>query len=361
MRTRRSADKETLEWVAKSRKASVTKKQPKTHTPKQPKTKNSELHVAHGMKSLEPETSVILTLADADVLDDKADTLEHVGIAEQQRRTESYANSKKRPAQTMNNQGLVLHIQDVQKEELPEGGFVDISATQKVADDYYTPNEIKTFRKRKRKHVRSVSHVEPIVSKSSAPLSYPTVNKTTIIPTNMPSDDILSRMSQTMARADQMKTAEVETGTITISDTTEFCRHISTPAVAPENIQNTPTIIPHHTPQITSNSVVESSLAATLEQARQRNMIAKQANDEVNIVYKDAFGRELSPKGAFKELSRAFHGKQPGKKKQEKRLAAYQQELRTHAPVGTSALTDKLKATQQKTGQAFIRLDGGPS
>ncbi|KAK4524818.1 hypothetical protein GAYE_SCF06G2721 [Galdieria yellowstonensis] len=49
----------------------------------------------------------------------------------------------------------------------------------------------------------------------------------------------------------------------------------------------------------------------------------------IKLEYVDEFGRELTPKEAFRQLSYKFHGKGPGKAKQEKRLRKYIQELRS--------------------------------
>lgn len=46
----------------------------------------------------------------------------------------------------------------------------------------------------------------------------------------------------------------------------------------------------------------------------------------ITLSYRDTNGTELTPKEAFRHLSHRFHGKQPGKKKQAKRAAAYAKE-----------------------------------
>lgn len=51
--------------------------------------------------------------------------------------------------------------------------------------------------------------------------------------------------------------------------------------------------------------------------------------NRIKLEYVDEFGRELTPKEAFRQLSYKFHGKGPGKAKQEKRLRKYIQELRS--------------------------------
>uniref|UniRef100_A0A0K0FPI5 U4/U6.U5 tri-snRNP-associated protein 1 (inferred by orthology to a human protein) n=1 Tax=Strongyloides venezuelensis TaxID=75913 RepID=A0A0K0FPI5_STRVS len=49
-------------------------------------------------------------------------------------------------------------------------------------------------------------------------------------------------------------------------------------------------------------------------------------NPQINLSYADTTGRELNPKQAFRELSWKFHGKAPGKKQTEKRLARFERE-----------------------------------
>ncbi|PQQ06020.1 SART-1 family protein DOT2 [Prunus yedoensis var. nudiflora] len=48
---------------------------------------------------------------------------------------------------------------------------------------------------------------------------------------------------------------------------------------------------------------------------------------DIHIERTDEFGRTLTPKEAFRILSHKFHGKGPGKMKQEKRMKQYQEEL----------------------------------
>ncbi|CAN0924641.1 SART-1 family protein DOT2 [Linum grandiflorum] len=49
---------------------------------------------------------------------------------------------------------------------------------------------------------------------------------------------------------------------------------------------------------------------------------------DIRIERRDEFGRDMTPRQAFKAMSHAFHGKRPGKKKQEKRIKQYQEELK---------------------------------
>ncbi|KAL3714460.1 hypothetical protein ACJRO7_006387 [Eucalyptus globulus] len=56
--------------------------------------------------------------------------------------------------------------------------------------------------------------------------------------------------------------------------------------------------------------------------------IGDDGQKEIRIERKDEFGQILTPKEAFQLLSRKFHGKGPGKMKQEKRMKQYQEELK---------------------------------
>lgn len=57
----------------------------------------------------------------------------------------------------------------------------------------------------------------------------------------------------------------------------------------------------------------------------------KDYKPDVNIVYYDEFGRELTPKEAWKALSHKFHGKGSGKMKTEKRLKKIAEERKQEA------------------------------
>jgi hypothetical protein len=84
----------------------------------------------------------------------------------------------------------------------------------------------------------------------------------------------------------------------------------------------------------------------------------EEESDDVVLTYKDEFGREMTKKEAFREISYKFHGRRPGKKKQEQRLIRYYKELeqsRQQAdPTKNSTLLRALETHQQRTGQAFV-------
>jgi U4/U6.U5 tri-snRNP-associated protein 1 len=83
--------------------------------------------------------------------------------------------------------------------------------------------------------------------------------------------------------------------------------------------------------------------------------------DRIRIEYRDEFGRVITPKEAFRAMSHRFHGKPPGKNKQEKRLRRYLEDQRknqmsaTDTPLNT---LDALKRTQKKNKSAFVVIDG---
>ncbi|XP_049389047.1 SART-1 family protein DOT2-like isoform X3 [Solanum stenotomum] len=54
---------------------------------------------------------------------------------------------------------------------------------------------------------------------------------------------------------------------------------------------------------------------------------------EIHINRTDEFGRNLTPKESFRLFSHQFHGKGPGKKKQEKRIRQHQKELKMKNPL----------------------------
>jgi U4/U6.U5 tri-snRNP-associated protein 1 len=77
----------------------------------------------------------------------------------------------------------------------------------------------------------------------------------------------------------------------------------------------------------------------------------------VKLEYRDNFGRKLTQKEAFRQLSYRFHGYGPGKKKKEKRLKAMEVQNKAQSSRGTldGGLTMKsLVKTQEATGKAHV-------
>lgn len=83
---------------------------------------------------------------------------------------------------------------------------------------------------------------------------------------------------------------------------------------------------------------------------------------DVNIVYYDEFGRELSVKEAWKALSHKFHGKGSGKMKTEKRLKKIAEEQKKLAMASGDtplSMTRAFQQRQEKLGQAHFVLSVG--
>ncbi|XP_027773038.1 SART-1 family protein DOT2-like [Solanum pennellii] len=57
-----------------------------------------------------------------------------------------------------------------------------------------------------------------------------------------------------------------------------------------------------------------------------------EGEEEIQINRIDEFGRNLTPKESFRLFSHQFHGKGPGKEKQEKRIRQHQKELKMKNP-----------------------------
>lgn len=81
----------------------------------------------------------------------------------------------------------------------------------------------------------------------------------------------------------------------------------------------------------------------------------------VKLDYVDDDGRPLAPKEAFRYLSHKFHGKGPGKNKQEKRIKKAVQEglmkkmSSTDTPLGTLQM---LQDKQRETRSPYVLLSG---
>ena len=96
------------------------------------------------------------------------------------------------------------------------------------------------------------------------------------------------------------------------------------------------------------------------QEAKEMAARFKDYKPNVQLSYKDEFGREMSQKEAFKYLSHQFHGKGSGKAKTEKRLKKIEDEkkrlaassLQASAEGLTSSMADKAK----KSKQAGVRL-----
>ena len=93
--------------------------------------------------------------------------------------------------------------------------------------------------------------------------------------------------------------------------------------------------------------------------ARNNLELFKDYKPDVNIVYHDEFGRELTPKEAWKALSHKFHGKGSGRMKMEKRLKKIAEERKqaVMASGGTPlSMNQAFQKRQEKAGQAHFVL-----
>lgn len=98
------------------------------------------------------------------------------------------------------------------------------------------------------------------------------------------------------------------------------------------------------------------------QEAREGLEVFKDYKPDVNIVYHDEFGRQLTPKEAWKALSHRFHGKGSGKMKEEKRLKKIAEERKKEAMISGDtplSMNRAFQARQEKTGQAHFVLSVG--
>eukprot|EP01103_Thecamoeba_quadrilineata_P007461 TRINITY_DN17337_c0_g1_i1.p1 TRINITY_DN17337_c0_g1~~TRINITY_DN17337_c0_g1_i1.p1 ORF type:complete len:737 (+),score=232.86 TRINITY_DN17337_c0_g1_i1:34-2211(+) len=82
----------------------------------------------------------------------------------------------------------------------------------------------------------------------------------------------------------------------------------------------------------------------------------------IHLEHRDEFGRIMTPKESFRILSHRFHGKVPGKNKQEKKLRQYQEDLKRKqmSSTDTPLMTVRaLQIKQQQLKSPYIILSGG--
>ena len=79
---------------------------------------------------------------------------------------------------------------------------------------------------------------------------------------------------------------------------------------------------------------------------------------EVNLEYRDEFGRLLTRKEAFRQLCYSFHGYGSGKKKEEKRLKQidFEQEARDKRAKEDRGTMGALRKAQKTSGKAYLKL-----
>jgi U4/U6.U5 tri-snRNP-associated protein 1 len=98
------------------------------------------------------------------------------------------------------------------------------------------------------------------------------------------------------------------------------------------------------------------------QEARQNLEAFKDYKPDVEIKYYDEFGRELTPKEAWKALSHKFHGKGSGRMKTEKRLKKIADERKKEAMASGDtplSMNQAFQIRQEKAGQAHFVLSVG--
>lgn len=82
---------------------------------------------------------------------------------------------------------------------------------------------------------------------------------------------------------------------------------------------------------------------------------------EIRIERTDEYGRILTPKEAFRLISHKFHGKGPGKMKQEKRMRQYHEELKVKQMKNSdtpSLSVERMREAQSKMKTPYLVLSG---
>ena len=98
------------------------------------------------------------------------------------------------------------------------------------------------------------------------------------------------------------------------------------------------------------------------QEARQMaEIFNREYKPDVQLKYVDEFGRPMSQKEAFKELSHQFHGKGSGKMKTEKRLKKIEEEKKAESMSALDSsqhtgMNNAMGATARKNRQAGVRL-----
>uniref|UniRef100_A0A7N0TH55 SART-1 n=1 Tax=Kalanchoe fedtschenkoi TaxID=63787 RepID=A0A7N0TH55_KALFE len=85
------------------------------------------------------------------------------------------------------------------------------------------------------------------------------------------------------------------------------------------------------------------------------------AAKEIRIERVDEFGRIMTPKEAFRQLSHAFHGKEPGKMKKEKRIKQAQEELKMKQMKNSdtpSLSVERMRDAQARLQTPYLVLSG---
>lgn len=75
-----------------------------------------------------------------------------------------------------------------------------------------------------------------------------------------------------------------------------------------------------------------------------------------HIERRDEYGRILTPKQAYRILSHKFHGKGPGKMKQEKHMQRYMEEMKMRNADAPSLSLERMREAQAKLQSPYLVL-----
>ncbi|KAL2925625.1 SART-1 family protein DOT2 [Bienertia sinuspersici] len=91
---------------------------------------------------------------------------------------------------------------------------------------------------------------------------------------------------------------------------------------------------------------------------KKKGKLVDETPREIHLERTDEFGRILTPKQAFRLLSHKFHGKGPGKMKQEKRMKQYYDELKLKQMTHVTESVDKMREAQAQLKTPYLVLSG---
>lgn len=129
------------------------------------------------------------------------------------------------------------------------------------------------------------------------------------------------------------------------------------------------TLINEEEVAFSAEPLVRNGVAATLALLNSRGINLKPRNSnpneidskqksDIKLEYFDQFGNKLSTKEAYKELSRKFHGKGPGKgrldKMKRKREETLRLESSTTSALNQSVIVSNLRSHQEETGKPYM-------
>merc|ERR1719253_1223860 len=130
--------------------------------------------------------------------------------------------------------------------------------------------------------------------------------------------------------------------------------------------------------EILSEELLDNSTASALQYLRSRNEVLMdqeshrtskgdnrpmEMNSEIRLEARDEFGRIMTPKESFRQISWVFHGKRPGAKNSTKRLLRLENELKLKSEMSREDIhlptMRALKSVQGSEAKAHIVLTSG--